>query len=450
MGFRFRRSVKLFPGVRMNVGLRGASLSVGGRGATMNLSRRGVRNTFGIPGTGISWTSTTATAGSRSASRSRPRAMSPRQAEAAQRRAIQETQRAAATAKVEQAEQQQRDLLNCWREMPPLPSAAFYTSQCATRPFTFDEPAPARPIENQAWLSHLEETTSKTRHEVKQPWTVFIVGVVVTATVAVGFAVLFSNMAVAALLLGAGVTLGTGHTVRGVRIRQLGTERARLAWPDRWSVILRGHEEEVRNHQSRREHAAAQWNECERARVQWATRLVDGDVEALNETVGDTLSDLDFPFETECRVAVSDGQTAYVLLDLPEIEDVIPENRQQVLKDGRVREVRRSKQERQVDYAHLVAGLALMMARASFSAGPTLTSVHIAAYTQRRQPRTGVVRDDFVYEVRIDRDMAGQIDPADVDALALLTELPGRIDLGSGSQLKTIERPDWATDLLSS
>jgi hypothetical protein len=214
--------------------------------------------------------------------------------------------------------------------------------------------------------------------------------------------------------------------------------------------MLGRHEEEIRNHQSRLEQAAAQWDVSERARVQWATRLVEGDVEALNETVGDTLSDLDFPFETMCRVGVPDAQTAYVLLDLPEIEDVVPENREEVLKDGRVREVRRSKQERQHDYAHLVAGLALMLARAGFSAGPTLASIHIAAYTQRRQPRTGVVRDDFVYEVRIDRDMAGQIDPADVDALALLTDLPGRIDLGSGSQLKTVERPEWTTDLLSS
>ncbi|NNM78624.1 DUF4236 domain-containing protein [Sphingomonas sp. ID1715] len=56
MGFRFRRSVKLLPGVRLNFSTRGVSTSIGGRGATMNISRRGVRSTLGIPGTGLSYT----------------------------------------------------------------------------------------------------------------------------------------------------------------------------------------------------------------------------------------------------------------------------------------------------------------------------------------------------------------------------------------------------------
>jgi hypothetical protein len=55
MGLRFRKSFKIAPGVRWNLGLRGSSLSVGGRGATLNLSKRGGRATVGIPGTGLSY-----------------------------------------------------------------------------------------------------------------------------------------------------------------------------------------------------------------------------------------------------------------------------------------------------------------------------------------------------------------------------------------------------------
>lgn len=44
------------PGVRLNFGKRGTSVSLGGRGATMNLSKKGVRQTVGIPGTGMSYT----------------------------------------------------------------------------------------------------------------------------------------------------------------------------------------------------------------------------------------------------------------------------------------------------------------------------------------------------------------------------------------------------------
>ena len=55
MGFRFRRSVRLLPGIRLNFSTRGVSTSVGGRGFTLNFGKRGVRTTVGIPGTGISY-----------------------------------------------------------------------------------------------------------------------------------------------------------------------------------------------------------------------------------------------------------------------------------------------------------------------------------------------------------------------------------------------------------
>ena len=58
MGFRFRRSVKLFPGVRLNFGKKGTSVSIGPRGAKVTVGPSGTRTTVGIPGTGISYTET--------------------------------------------------------------------------------------------------------------------------------------------------------------------------------------------------------------------------------------------------------------------------------------------------------------------------------------------------------------------------------------------------------
>jgi hypothetical protein len=57
--FRFRRSVKLFPGVRWNIGKRSSSLSFGGKGFHYTVGGpRGSRTTVGIPGTGLSYTET--------------------------------------------------------------------------------------------------------------------------------------------------------------------------------------------------------------------------------------------------------------------------------------------------------------------------------------------------------------------------------------------------------
>lgn len=56
MGWRYRRSYKILPGLRMNVGSRGVtSFSLGGRGVTVNMSKRGTKTTYSLPGTGISY-----------------------------------------------------------------------------------------------------------------------------------------------------------------------------------------------------------------------------------------------------------------------------------------------------------------------------------------------------------------------------------------------------------
>lgn len=57
MPFRFRKIFKLGKGFKINLSKSGFSASIGKPGATLNLGKRGPRFTAGIPGTGISHTS---------------------------------------------------------------------------------------------------------------------------------------------------------------------------------------------------------------------------------------------------------------------------------------------------------------------------------------------------------------------------------------------------------
>ncbi|HHX65898.1 MAG TPA: DUF4236 domain-containing protein [Chloroflexi bacterium] len=52
-GWRFRRSKKILPGVRVNISRGGPSISLGRRGARMTIGRCGITRTVGIPGTGV-------------------------------------------------------------------------------------------------------------------------------------------------------------------------------------------------------------------------------------------------------------------------------------------------------------------------------------------------------------------------------------------------------------
>lgn len=56
MPLRFRRSIRVLPFLRLNIGKRGLSTSIGVRGAHITLGHGQVRETVGLPGSGISYT----------------------------------------------------------------------------------------------------------------------------------------------------------------------------------------------------------------------------------------------------------------------------------------------------------------------------------------------------------------------------------------------------------
>lgn len=58
MSYRFRESIKLFKGVRLNLSKTGVSLSIGSAPYTMTIGKRGLKHTVSIPNTGLSFAHT--------------------------------------------------------------------------------------------------------------------------------------------------------------------------------------------------------------------------------------------------------------------------------------------------------------------------------------------------------------------------------------------------------
>jgi hypothetical protein len=58
MALRFRKRIKIFPGLWLNLSKSGVSTSIGGKGLTVNIKDGKTRTTVGLPGTGISYTDT--------------------------------------------------------------------------------------------------------------------------------------------------------------------------------------------------------------------------------------------------------------------------------------------------------------------------------------------------------------------------------------------------------
>jgi len=53
MGWRFRKYITIFPGVRLNISKSGVSLTFGTKGASVNLGKDGAYLNTSIPGTGL-------------------------------------------------------------------------------------------------------------------------------------------------------------------------------------------------------------------------------------------------------------------------------------------------------------------------------------------------------------------------------------------------------------
>jgi len=57
MGFRLRKSIKLFGGIKLNLSKSGVGISAGVKGARVSIGPRGTRTTLSVPGTGMSYVS---------------------------------------------------------------------------------------------------------------------------------------------------------------------------------------------------------------------------------------------------------------------------------------------------------------------------------------------------------------------------------------------------------
>lgn len=56
MGFRFFRRIRVLPGVTCNLSRRGISTRLGTKGAHVTVGHGKIRETIGLPGTGLSYT----------------------------------------------------------------------------------------------------------------------------------------------------------------------------------------------------------------------------------------------------------------------------------------------------------------------------------------------------------------------------------------------------------
>lgn len=135
--------------------------------------------------------------------------------------------------------------------------------------------------------------------------------------------------------------------------------------------------------------------------------MLANDRDTLDKIISDWLSQIELPFNCHLEFALQ-GESVFVDLDLPEIEEM-PEKKCQQMANGKVKVKDKPQKERKKDYSDCVFGLALLMASYFFGVAVSAKEVVISGYTQVRNT-VGDIQDSYIYSIRFTRDKFMQLD----------------------------------------
>lgn len=349
MGIRFRRSLRLAPGLHLNLSKSGVSLSAGPRGATASVGRRGVHGNVGIPGTGFYARQKLSSGISRTPSQpaisagsvkialmddggvafldTNDQPLPPRH----RKMVIQQMGES-----LFQWLQQQCDLwnkgmdqiLNLHLEAPSPAASPSFKSEL----FPVPEPV-LPPSEGQGIIGMV---SSKRRDSVAQ---------------------------------------------RNAE-REQQFEKIRAAWLAQKA-----------QHQAEQEERRMTFDQAQR-----------GDISSMEKILANHLRSIAWPRETQVSFEVgSDDRSVYLDVDLPEIED-LPTQQARIAKSGlKILVKDRSETQRRKEYMQHIHAIGFRLAGEVFHLLPIVNLLVLSGYSQRTEKTTGHTRDDYLYSVRINR-----------------------------------------------
>nr|VFJ98074.1 MAG: Protein of unknown function (DUF4236) [Candidatus Kentron sp. LFY] len=422
MGMRFRKSVKIAPGVKINFSGSGASMTVGPRGASVNVSSRGTYLNAGIPGTGLS--SRTRLSGAQNHQqfeRERRRIEREQEKLAKERRrrdalasvALRLNDKGAIEATNSFGEPMSlADMRLLWEQKGPVVKnwlqeqcdeingdiellqeihldTPFPDSAPKYQPAPFDVQAPRKPEEP-------AEPPKPQLSEV-QP---------------LGYwSRLFKSRRIA-------------HE-EAVRTNEQNHQKLVSEWQRRKSAATEQYAIDL----VRWEAETADWlkkkqnhEEHEAQKQQSFFSDIRGNTEVMCSSLEEIFSSMSWPRETIVAYQIEyGGQEVWLDVDLPEIED-LPQKVAALAANGRKLNIKNKPQKQlRQEYATHIHGISLRLAGTTMAALPRCDRVIISGYSQRLDTATGLVNDDYLFSVKYTRGgLAGlnfanleQVDPVE-------------------------------------
>ncbi len=399
MAFRFRNTIRLAPGIRLNLGKRGVSLSAGVRGASVTLGKNGLWGNVGAPGTGISYRTRLSGSPShqRRAQREQQRqvnhaaspvpeltAFKPMLDDKGQVSLLDQDGQPLSASQRRMVWSEYADRMTTWLQsemdaingdmellleihqdiVPPGSAIPDY------EPEAFDQPAPIKP-----------ERERRRPRPVKPE-----------------------------LKVSFWDRLIPGRKQRLVKAQQqdlLQWESELEVWQQQSQQIDKAHDQQLQQY----ERQVAEWNQAWEAHQHVQNQLAQVFTERLTtdegmvvEILTAELYDLDWPRETLVDFDIDlASQSVYLDVDLPEIEDIPARSAEFGARNRRLLIKDKSDRQRREEYARHIHGIVLRLAGVVLGLLPGIERVVVSGYSQRLDSATGHINDDYLLSVVIDK-----------------------------------------------
>lgn len=440
MGMRFRKSVKICKGVKVNFSKSGASLSLGGRGHSMNFGGRGVRSTVGIPGTGLSYS--TKVGGSHKSRSSSHRSSSSRSGSRSNAVAVPKSVQLkmspdgrveildgkgniitdqSVVRKIKASDSYKNMVQNLEGQRQDMLEQAYNEAKAENDGFIeIYKLAPQVDRQDQyvQILNSLKPPVYQRRqYEIPYP----------------------TEATVRDQLMQEAKDTVQGSIFKVGKLRkeyvdaniQSQLNAAIAGWTqDKDSFELQENEREV----SENERYTAEFNS---SRL-YMSNLINGEDEVVSEAVESWIASCELPVEINVDYEWNQNNgMMYLDVDLPEIED-IPENEVVRLASGNLKEKKKTQATLKQEYANLVFGLAIFISANIFNASPAIHGIVMSGYTQRRN-KAGEVNDEYVYSIKFTREIFENSVLANVNPMDFCMRFENRSNVTSTMLMKKIQ-----------
>lgn len=414
MAFRFRRSIKIAPGVRLNIGKSGGSLTIGGRGASVNFGSRGVYANLGIPGSGLSYRSKIAGTSPVSQYKSAAGSRTPLRPNAVPMKISMSLQDDGSVAfkdvqgnhlsdeYVREGKRQNRDSLTNWLQencdaingeiislvnlhltTPPPDTEITFTpttfNEKEPRPpqKDFIDPRPNQPIPKEYGflakrIKFLRKSTDQTNAELQKSY-------------------------------------------------EYQLERWETNKTDFESNYITKHKEYLEKVEQFN-FAKIDFNRKQEERKKFIEEDRLNDPAAMQDFLEETLQTIVWPRETMISFQVVNNGTEVLLdVDLPEIEDM-PEKQTTVNKrDLRLTYIDISDTQKRKNYLVHIHAIGFRLIGEVFVSLPTVSIVVFSGYSQRPNKTTGKIVDEYLYSVRVHRKKWEDINFQNLEAVDIVS-----------------------------